>query len=129
MTTIRSRIRRGGIHTQTGSINITAAPEKVWELITSVDAICEWYDTWDTVEHDSADPRIRVGTVFRLTRHRTRGRDDTAHCRVTDLAAPTRLEWTQSAPHLPTMSVAFLLIPDADTGTTELRHTRTWSDP
>ena len=123
-----THLRRGGLHTQTGSIRITAPPETVWELITTVDTVCEWYDTWDTVENDTTDPRLRVGTSFHLTRHR-RGRGETARCRVTDLTVPTRLCWEQSAPHTPTMSVAFLLIPGTDTGTTELRHTRTWATP
>lgn len=112
--------------TQTESIGISAPPETVWELITTADTICEWYDTWDTVEHDTAEPRLRVGTSFRLTRHRL-GRDDTAHCRVTDICATSQLQWEQSSPHTPTMLVTFHLIPGADTGTTEVRHTRTWS--
>jgi uncharacterized protein YndB with AHSA1/START domain len=121
-----THLRRGDLHTQAGSIRITAPPETVWELITTVDTVCEWYDTWDTVENDLTDPRMRVGTSFHLTRHR-RGRDEIVRCRVTDLTVPTRLCWEQSAPHTPTMSVAFLLIPGTDTGTTELRHTRIWA--
>jgi uncharacterized protein YndB with AHSA1/START domain len=121
-----THLRRGGLHTRTASIRIAAPPETVWEFITTVDNVCGWYDTWDTVENDTIDPRMRVGTSFQLTRHR-RGRDETARCRVTDLIEPTRLCWEQSAPHNPTTSVEFLLIPDTDTGTTELRHTRTWA--
>jgi uncharacterized protein YndB with AHSA1/START domain len=117
---------RSGLHTLTGSVHITAPPETVWELITTVDTVCQWYDTWDTVHNDTADPRLRVGSSFHLTRYR-RGRDETARCRVTDLSAPTRLCWEQSAPHTPTMSVAFLLVPGTDPGTTELRHTRTFA--
>ncbi len=130
MTALRPRQRRGGPHTQSGAISITAPSETVWELITTADTICQWYDTWDTVEPDTADPRLRVGTVFRLTRYRHgRGRGHTALCRVTDCTAPIRLQWEQSAPHTPTMSVTFHLIPGADAGTIELRHTRTWSTP
>ena len=128
MTVLRSRHRRRAVHTQTGSISIAAAPETVWELITTLESICQWYDTWDTVQYDTADPRLRVGASFQLIRHR-RGRDDTTRCMVTDLTAPTRLQWEQSSPRLPTMSVTFLLIPDADTSTTELQHTRTWTTP
>ncbi len=129
MTALRPRHRRGGgIHTQTGSISIAAPPETVWELITTPDTIPEWYDTWDTAEPDTTGSRLQVGTAFRLVRHH-RGRHTAAHCVVTELTAPTRLRWRQSAPHTPTTSVTFLLIPEPDTGTTELRHTRTWSDP
>ena len=53
-------------------------------MITTVDTVCEWYDTWDTVENDTTDPRLRVGSSFHLTRYR-RGRGETARCRVTDL--------------------------------------------
>ncbi|MGB8405980.1 MAG: SRPBCC domain-containing protein [Mycobacterium sp.] len=120
--------RRGRLHTQTASIRITAAPERVWELITTVDAVCLWYDTWDTVQNDTTDPRLRVGSSFHLTRRR-RGRAVTARCQVTDLTAPSRLCWEQSAPHTPTTTVEFLLIPGTETGTTELRHTRTWASP
>lgn len=128
MTVLRPRYRRGSTHTQTGSINITSAPESVWDLITTVDTIPEWYDTWDAVDHDTTDPRLRMGTVFRLIRHR-RGRDDTARCRVTDLTAPTRLQWEQSALHKATVSVTFLLIADPATITTQLHHSRAWTTP
>jgi uncharacterized protein YndB with AHSA1/START domain len=128
MTMLRYRRQRAGTHTHTGSISIAAPPATVWELITTADTICEWYDTWDTVEHDTAETRLRVGTSFLLTRHRL-GRDDTARCRVIDLSAQSWLRWEQSSAHTPTMSVTFHLIPGAETGTTEVRHTRTWSTP
>ncbi|WP_428342857.1 SRPBCC family protein [Mycobacterium sp.] len=73
---LRPPRRRGGTHTQTGSITIAAPPETVWDLITTIDTIPEWYDTWDTAEHDTADPRLRVATSFSLLRHR-RGRVST----------------------------------------------------
>jgi hypothetical protein len=37
---------------QTGSIRITAPPEAVWELMTTVDTVSEWYDT--TSQHEIA---------------------------------------------------------------------------
>lgn len=123
-----THLRHGGLHTHTRSIHIAAPPERVWELITTVDTVCNWYDSWDTVQNDTTYPRLRVGTSFHLTRNR-RGRDETAHCRVTDLTVPTLLCWEQSAPHAPTMSVAFLLIPGTEPSTTELRHTRSLVTP
>jgi uncharacterized protein YndB with AHSA1/START domain len=99
----------------------------VWDLITTVAAITEWYDTWDTVESAAGDERLEVGTSFRLTRHRI-GRTDTALCRVTSVEAPRRLCWLQYAPRRPTMSVEFQLIPDAG-GATTLNHTRSWLEP
>jgi uncharacterized protein YndB with AHSA1/START domain len=113
-------------HTLSQSIRIAAPPEEVWDLITTVAGITDWYDTWDAVEHAADAERLRVGTSFRLIRHRG-GRDDTALCRVTALQAPMRLCWVQYAPHLPTMSVEFRLLPETDGAAgTWMKHTRTW---
>jgi uncharacterized protein YndB with AHSA1/START domain len=111
------------------SIRVAAPPAKVWELITTIDLITEWYDTWDAVEHTADDERLEVGTSFRLIRHRV-GRDDTALCRVTSVEAPRRLCWLQHAPREPSMSVEFQLVADAEGATgTWLNHTRTWASP
>jgi uncharacterized protein YndB with AHSA1/START domain len=115
--------RRAEPETLSKSIRLAAPPEKVWNLITTVAGIAEWYDTWDAVEHAVENQRLEVGTSFRLIRHR-RGRDYTALCRVTSLRAPRRLSWVQYTPHLPTMSVEFQLLPDD--GATLLEHTRSW---
>ncbi|OBF60212.1 hypothetical protein A5787_19545 [Mycobacterium sp. 852002-50816_SCH5313054-b] len=112
--------------TLSDSIRIAAPPEKVWDLITTVAGIAEWYDTWDAVEHAADDQRLQVGTSFRLIRHRV-GRDDTALCRVTSLQPRSRLCWVQYVPRLPTMSVEFRLLPETDgTTATLLSHTRSW---
>jgi uncharacterized protein YndB with AHSA1/START domain len=115
--------RRDEQQTLSKSMRLAAPPEKVWELITTVAGIAEWYDTWDAVEHAITDQRLQVGTSFRLIRHRL-GRDDTALCLVTSLQVPRRLSWVQYAPRLPAMSVEFQLLPDD--GATLLQHTRTW---
>jgi uncharacterized protein YndB with AHSA1/START domain len=121
--------RRAKNQTLSESIRLAAPPDKVWDLITTVAGITEWYDTWDVVEHAADDERFEVGTSFRLIRHRT-GRVDTALCRVTSLQPPTRLCWVQYAPHQPTMSVEFRLIPDTEGTTgTLLNHTRSWIEP
>lgn len=109
------------------SIRLAAPPDKVWDLITTVVAITEWYDAWDAVEPAGSAERLEVGTSFRLTRRRV-GRTDTALCRVTALEAPRRLCWLQYAPRLPAMSVEFRLVPDAG-GATVLNHTRSWLEP
>ena len=88
--------QRADKHTQSASIRIAAPPDKVWDLITTVASITDWYDTWDNVEHAADDERLQVGTSFRLIRHRIGG-DDTALCRVTSLHAPRRLGWVQYA--------------------------------
>ena len=120
---------RANGNTLSRSIRIAAAPAKVWELITSVARVTEWYDTWDAVEHAIGDERLQVGTSFRLIRHRI-GRDDTALCHVTSVEPPTRLCWLQHAPQLPPMSVEFQLLPDAEGATgTWVNHTRTWIKP
>jgi uncharacterized protein YndB with AHSA1/START domain len=113
-------------HTLSGSIRVAAPPVKVWELITTIAGITNWYDTWDAVEHAADEERLQVGTSFRLIRHRI-GRNDTALCRVTSSEAPTRLCWLQYAPKLPPMSVEFRLVPDPEGATgTWVNHTRRW---
>jgi uncharacterized protein YndB with AHSA1/START domain len=120
---------RTDAHTLSRSIRIAAPPIKVWELITTVARISDWYDVWDAVEHAADEERLQVGTSFRLIRHRV-GRDDTALCRVTSLEAPRWFCWLQHAPRLPPMSVEFHLVPDAQAGTgTWVNHTRTWIKP
>jgi uncharacterized protein YndB with AHSA1/START domain len=117
---------RANAHTLSRSVRLAAPPVKVWELITTVARITEWYDTWDAVEPATDEERLQVGTSFRLIRHRI-GRDDTALCHVTSVEPPRRLCWLQHAPQLPAMAVEFQLVPDIE-GTigTLLHHTRTW---
>jgi uncharacterized protein YndB with AHSA1/START domain len=116
-------------HTLSRSIRVAAPPAKVWELITALARIAEWYDDWDAVEHATDEERLRVGTSFRLIRHRI-GRDDTALCRVISVKAPTQLRWLQHAPQLAPMSVQFQLLPDTGGATaTWVKHTRTWITP
>ena len=127
MTAFHQSQHRGTAHTVNRSTSINAAPEEVWDLITTVNTIPEWYDTWDFVDHDTADLRLRVGTTFRLIGHRN-GRHHTARCRVTDAQAPTRLQWEQSALHVPNVLVTFVVIADdTATGTTQLHQTRSWT--
>jgi uncharacterized protein YndB with AHSA1/START domain len=117
-------LRPAANRTLSKSVRLAAPPDKVWDLITAVASIPDWYDTWDLVEHAADDERLEVGTSFRLIRHRL-GRVDTALCRVTSLQPPARLCWVQSSPHRPAMSVEFHLVADA-TGT-RVQHTRTWT--
>ncbi|MBV8789280.1 MAG: SRPBCC domain-containing protein [Mycobacterium sp.] len=121
--------RRVKNNTLSGSIRLAAPPEKVWDLITTVASITDWYDTWDAVEHAADDERLQVGTSFRLIRHRI-GRAHTAVCRVIALQAPTRLRWVQYAPHQPTVMVEFWLLADTEGSTsTWLNHTKSWVEP
>lgn len=113
-------------HTMQGSTSLNTSPEEVWDLITTASAITEWYDSWDAVEYEAADLRLRVGSTFRLTRHRD-GRDEAARCRVTVAQAPTRLQWEQSGRDVPTMLVTFeVAADDTVAGRTQLHHTRSW---
>jgi hypothetical protein len=96
-------------------------------LITRIDTIATWYDSWDSVETDSADSFLRLGTSFRLLRDRDHS--TSAHCVVTDVAEPSRLQWTQITPDRRTTSVIFDLVSHPAEGTTEIRHTRTWCEP
>ena len=52
--------RRANDHTLSGSIRIAASPDEVWDLITTVASITEWYDTWDTIENAADDERLRI---------------------------------------------------------------------
>lgn len=125
--TVHRRQRQGAVRTLNGSTSINASPEKVWELITTVNTIPEWYDAWDSVEPEAADLQLQVGTTFRLVSRRNGGLH-TARCRVTDAKAPTRLQWEQSALHVPTVLVTFLVTADGTlAGTTLLHHTRSWT--
>jgi uncharacterized protein YndB with AHSA1/START domain len=120
--------RRAKDRTLSGSIRLAAPPDEVWDLITTVATITEWYDDWDSVEHAAEDKRLQVGTSFRLVRYRIDGHD-TALCRVASLQAPTRLCWVQYAARLPTMSVKFHILPDTErTNGTWVNHTRTWME-
>lgn len=122
------RFRRADSQTLSKSIRLAAPPDRVWNFITAVASITEWYDAWDAVEHAAGDERLEVGTSFRLIR-RGVGRDHTALCRVTAVDAPRRLRCTQYAPGRPAMCVEFRLLPDDDgTAGTLLTHTRSWID-
>ncbi|MCV7401925.1 SRPBCC domain-containing protein [Mycobacterium fragae] len=119
--------RRASNRTLSKSIRLAAPPARVWELITTVASITEWYDAWDAVESAGDEERLQVGTSFRLIRHRV-GHDDIALCRVISVEAPRRLCWLQYAENLPTMSVEFDLVHLTEE-TTLLNHTRTWVEP
>jgi hypothetical protein len=97
-------------------------------LITRIDTITTWYDTWDTVESDSAEPFLRSGTTFRLIRNHPR-RTVIADCEVTELSQGRRLQWRQTTPNKPATTVTLDLITHPADGTTELVQTRTWSGP
>jgi uncharacterized protein YndB with AHSA1/START domain len=128
MSTGRARRgQRAHKHTQTASIRIAAPPEKVWDQITKVAGIADWYDNWDQVVPAADDERLQVGTSFRLIRHHI-GSDDIALCRVTSSHAPTRLGWVQHASGRPAMLVEFELLHEGAAGTL-LDHTRTWIEP
>jgi uncharacterized protein YndB with AHSA1/START domain len=113
------------------SIRIDASSDVVWDLITTVATIADWYDDWDAVESatEDGDERLRVGSSFRLTR-RHLGRIDTALRRVTELEEPQRVSWLELNPNRPTMAVEFRLAPDEDSARigTVLHHTKTEVD-
>ena len=129
MSIRRPRHRPREPQTRGDCISIAAPPEAVWDLITAIDTIPSWYDAWDGVDHDATTPQLQFGTSFQLIRRGRGGRGDTAHCRVTHLARPASLEWQQSAPDTPTVTVQFRLIPAPDGSTTELHHSRMWAAP
>jgi|GEM_PF-5023925 len=115
-----------GARRRTQSISINATPEKVWDLITRIDTVGDWYDTWDRVDPVSTEPHLRAGMSFRLIRRHTGRDDEVAQCEVTELSEHTRL---QCMPHRPTTGVTFDLVTHPTDGTTELRQTRSWRTP
>ena len=119
---------RDGTRCLTQSININATPEKVWDLITRIATMTDWYAPGDRTESTTTDTHLRAGTSFRLIRRQS-GRDDVAQCHVTEVSEFTRLQWEQSQPRKPTVSVTFELLPHATDGTTELRQSRSWTTP
>lgn len=120
-------INRSDKRRLTKSISINATPEKLWDLITRISTIADWYDTWDRVESTTTERHLRDGSSFRLIRCQTGHKDQVAHCQVTEFLEATRLQWRQSMPHQPTTSVSFDLVPHATDGTTELHQTCTWT--
>ena len=104
------------------SIQIAASPTTLWNQLTTVAEIAEWYDDWDIVEYDPSDDRVSLGSTFRLVRHRA-GMNETAWCRITVFDAPQRLGWMEYAQKLPAMSVEFHLVPEGPDGTL-LTHTK-----
>lgn len=109
--------------TVTESIIINAEAEIFWELITRIDGIPDWYDSWDRAISQSADTHVRQGTSFQLIRHGPNG-DSLAHCLVTDLSPGRYLEWVQTTPCKPTTTVTFQLVPLPNGNGTELHQTR-----
>ena len=111
------------------SISIAAAPAPVWKMIAAIDTIAEWYDDWDGVRHDVQAPHLELNASFQLFRRRPGRPEETALCRVTTLSAAKDLAWLQSSPGSPDVTVAFVLVPNADGSETELQHTRVWAGP
>jgi hypothetical protein len=97
----------------------------VWELITRIETIPTWYDTWDAVETTSGEPFLRSGSTFRLIRHQ---RPVIAMCEVIEVTEHRRLQWTQSTRNQPTTRVTFDLISHSIDQATELRQTRAWGE-
>ena len=118
---------RDGMPHLTQSINIDAMPESVWALIARIATMTDWYDNWDRVEPATTDTHFRVGATFRLIRRHSGRGVATAQCRVTEMSEFSRLQWEQSQPNQPTVSVTFELLPNPADGTTELRQTRVWT--
>lgn len=110
----------------TRSIVINATPTKVWEVITRLDTISDWYDGWDRTLSAEAGCAVRQGVSFRLVRS-TKDGLEVADCTVTELSPGGRLQWVESSPRKPTTTVTFDLIALPDSRGTELRQTRSWS--
>ena len=103
----------------TSSIGIAKPPGILWNLLTTVEEISDWYDDWDVVDDMSPRGVLRVGSTFRLSR-----RGNSAWCRVTVADPPHRLRWLEIADDRVAVEVEFCLNPD-ETGGTVLTHTKT----
>lgn len=91
---------------QTTEIDTT--PEELFDFLTVIDTIPDWYDGWDDVTHDGETPKLQVGTSFRLA---SRLIPRSASCRVVEATAPTRLSWNEYGPEGTTVRVTFRLEP------------------
>jgi uncharacterized protein YndB with AHSA1/START domain len=103
----------------TSSIGIAKPPAIVWNLLTTVEGIADWYDNWDAVDDGRSRGSLRVGSTFRLLR-----RGNSAWCRVTVADPPHRLRWLEITDNRFAVAVEFCLDPD-ETGGTVLTHTKT----
>ncbi|OBF63381.1 hypothetical protein A5753_12800 [Mycobacterium sp. 852002-51971_SCH5477799-a] len=92
----------------------------MWDLITTVAGITERYEAWDAVEHAAVSNGFS-GHEVPAGPSPHRRRQNRAVPR--DLGRGTATLVLAAAPHLPTMSVEFDLVPV--TGTSQLNHTRT----
>jgi uncharacterized protein YndB with AHSA1/START domain len=107
----------------TSSIGIAKPPGIVWNLLTTVKRITDWYDDWDAVEYRGSQGFLRVGSTFRLLR-----RGNSASCRVTFADPPHRLRWVEITDDRVAIAVEFRLNPD-ETGGTVLTNTKTVIEP
>lgn len=96
--------------TETQSILIDSSCQSVWRLLTTLADIGDWYDNWDTAEHDEPNQQhIAHGSRFRLIRERPHGQVESVHCRVTVFEPPRRLGWIEDGPQGQTVLVDFRL--------------------
>jgi uncharacterized protein YndB with AHSA1/START domain len=107
----------------TSSIGIAKPPEIVWNLLTTVEGITDWYDDWDAVDYRGSGKFLRVGSTFHLLH-----RGNSAWCRVTVADPPHRLRWLEIVKGRVAVAVEFRLNPD-ETGGTVLTHTKTAIEP
>jgi len=103
--------------TESQSIQIDSPPEAVWQLLTTIAGIGDWYDNWDTAEHDEPEQRyLGPGVGFRLIRDHG-GQIETARCVVSEFDQPLRLGWIEDGPHGRRVVVGFQLEADGNGGT------------
>ena len=107
----------------TTSIRVAKPTGILWNLLTTVARITDWYDDWDAVDYSGSRGVLRVGSTFRLLRRR-----NSAWCRVTVADPPHRLRWVEIADDRVAVAVEFRLNPD-ETGGTVLTHTKVVVEP
>lgn len=95
---------------------IATAPAELFQYLTSIDTIAQWYDGWDEVRHDGKSGFLAVGARFTLQTRRTAR---SAICRVVEVAAPVRLSWNEYSMEGTALRVSFDLAL-AEDGTTHL---------
>jgi hypothetical protein len=103
----------------THSITVAKLPTVVWNLLTLVEQITDWYDDWDEVDRIRPRGFLRVGTTFRLARD-----DRSVWCHVTVADPPARLRWLEIDRDWGAVAVQFRLDPDGAGGTV-VTHTKT----
>lgn len=104
-------------------ITTTAGPDRVWTVVSDLDAWPQWLPTVDTLEREDPDQPHGVGAAYLVKQPRL----PRARWKVTRWEPGTGFTWASSAPGVTTTG-SHDVAPTPDGGT-EIILTITWSGP